>query len=392
VSKLRIVIGNGSIVRYPEGAGGGLWLWLLQYMLGLRALGHDVFWLELSRSTGDQRIDQRRIAAFLERFASLDLLDRCAVLYFSSNIDDMDLSQAHVVNSDALRIKELCDSADLLLNFSCAFRAPLLFRFRRRVHMGGDPGILQVGVLTGEEDLNIHDHHVHFTDGLKLHSADCQVPTLGLRWHPMVHPVYLPLWQAASDPGPGAPFTSVTQWWTGGELWYQGRVLSQCKRDGYLRYLELPRRAGRRFQLAANIHPGETEDRDLLRQNGWELVDPHREAASVDRHQSYIRRSRAELGCPKPVYTELRTGWFSERSAQYLASGRPVVVEDTGISDVLPVGEGILVFRNMEEAVAAVHEVDADYRRHAAAARSIVREHLDSSKVLRHMIDVALTG
>ncbi len=145
--------------------------------------------------------------------------------------------------------------------------------------------------------------------------------------------------------------------------------------------------AGRPFELAVNLHPHDrTGDRELLRAAGWRLVHPYRVAGTVSGYQRYLRRSRAELGCPKPIHRELRTGWFSDRSACYLASGRPVLIEDTGLSDHLPTGEGLLVFRDMAEAVAGVEEIDRNYARHQRAARRLAEDLLDSRRCLTAML------
>src|SRR5262249_33871957 len=156
-------------------------------------------------------------------------------------------------------------------------------------------GHLQVSALTW--DLGLQDHDVFLTVGTKLGDADCEVPTLGRTWHPFPPVVYLPMWDVARDQGRLTPFTSVTQWcWE--ELWLGNRVLSTSKRAAYLRYLDLPRRAGRPFELAANIHPADdTGDRELLRDHSWKLADPHEVTGSPARYQEYIRRSRAEVCC-----------------------------------------------------------------------------------------------
>src|SRR5262249_47403426 len=142
--------------------------------------------------------------------------------------------------------------------------------------------------------------------------AQCGIPTLGLRWHPFRPFVHLPSWQVTADPGQEAPFTSVTQWkWE--ELHFQNRVLSLSKREAYLRYVTLPLMTGRRFELAANIgHPDPVGDRDLLARNGWHVVDPHWVAPTPTAYRNFIRHSRAEFICPKPIHLELNTGWLSD--------------------------------------------------------------------------------
>jgi hypothetical protein len=380
LSRLRLVLAGG-LARYPEGA--GHWTCFLQYVLGLRDLGHDVFWLDLLPSTGVPARDEHLAHILFERFQAYDLRERCAVLGLPAE-GARDLETVHVHGVSKVRLAEICRSADLLWNFACGLRQPLLSLFRRRVLVDVDPGHLQVSGLTW--NLDIHEHHAFLTNGMKLGEPDCDVPLLGVAWAPFPPFAYLPLWPAAPDPGAEAPFTSVTQW-TWEEVWLDGRVLSVSKRDAYLAYLELPRRAGRPFELAVNLDPRDpTDDRQLLEHHGWHVVDPHQVAGSVAGYQEYIRRSRAELGCPKPIHRALRSGWFSDRSAGYLASGRPVLVEDTGLSDHIPTGEGLLVFRDMDEALAGVAEIEGNYGRHQRAARRLAEDVLSSRRCLATML------
>jgi hypothetical protein len=166
-----------------------------------------------------------------------------------------------------------------------------------------------------------------------------------------------------------------------------GRVLSVSKRDAYLGYLTLPQKTTHPFELAANIHPrDDTGDRELLLAHDWKLVDPHRVAGSPAHYQRYIKRSRGEFQCPKPIHKCLRTGWFSDRSACYLATGRPVLAEDTGFSDHLPTGRGLLTFHSLEEAFAGIAEIDGNYGKHMRAARQLAEEYLDSKKWLPIML------
>jgi hypothetical protein len=382
MSKLRIVLGNHTLVDYPQG--GGHWTCFLQYLFGLTALGHDVFWLELLHSTGNCTRDQRLIDIFFGRFTRYGFKDRCAVLLYSPEVTEPTLEAGHPYGTSRERLREIAHDADLLWNFACSLPQPLLSLFRRRVLIDGDPGHLQVSALTW--DMGIHDHHAFLTAGTRLHAPDCQVPTLGVKWHQFVQFVFLPMWEVGPDPGIDAPFSSVTQWkWEQLEL--AGRVLSVSKRDAYVRYVDLPKRARRPFQLAANIHPQDaTGDRELLLKRGWEIVNPHRVARTPSIYQKYIKQSRAEFSCPKPIHKELKTGWFSDRSACYLASGRPVLAEDTGFSEYLPTGRGLVCFNTLEEAVAGVTEIDRNYPQHMRAARELAQEYLNSHKRLPAML------
>ena len=377
-----IVLGEGSLAKYPEG--GGHWTWFLQYPLGLRALGHDVFWFEVLPSTGDDDKDQRLIKIFFERATQYGLAESCALLVLNEG-DTEPLENGTAYGKTKERIKEIVRSADVLWNFCCAFRGSLLSLFRRRVLIDVDPGHLQVSALQCE-DMGIHDHDAFLTVGGKLHDPDCEVPTLELTWHRFDPFVYLPMWEVTPDPGPLAPFTSVTQW-TWEELWLDGRVLSVSKRSAYLKYARLPQLARRPFELAVNIGQNDiTNDRELLRSCGWKVADPHEVTGSPSSYQQYIAGSRAEILCPKPIYRELKTGWFSDRSVCYLASGRPVIAEDTGFSERIPVGNGLLAFHNIEEAAAAVADIDSNYARHSRAARELAEEFFNYRRCLDVML------
>ena len=382
MSKLRLILGNGSLAAYPQG--GGHWMVFLQYLLGLNALGHDVFWLELLKTTGDKERDRKLIRIFLTRFHHYGFGADCALLLLNRDFSAATLESAEVYGSSKCHVKDIIRSADLLWNFCCTLRQPFLSLFKHRALIDLDPGMVQVPAM--ECDLSLADHETLLTIGSNIGEPTCQVPTLGRTWHRFLPFVYLPLWECAPDPGEQAPFSSVTQW-TWDEIWYKERVLSASKRRAFLRYIGMPQRAGRLFELAANIHPRDmTGDRELMLEMGWKLVNPHRVARSPALYQNYIKRSRAEFSCPKPIYRELKTGWFSDRSVCYLASGRPVLAEDTGFSDYLPTGRGLLCFNTLEEALAGVAEIDRNYSQHAHAASELAQEHLSSQKWLPSML------
>jgi len=355
----------------------------MQYLWGLAALGHEVYWLDLFESTGDIVEDERQLQILARRFRYYGLRDRFAVLLFNKDNPEPDWSDKFGLSER--RGKELMQSADLLWNFCGGMQQPVLSWFNRRVLVDLDPGILQLSALKWNMDLQ--DHHAFLTVGTKMQDPDCKVPTLGLKWHKFMPIVYLPFWKAAADPGQQAPFSSVTEW-TWHTLALEGRLVSGSKRDAYLRYLDLPQRAGRPFELAANIHPQDsTGDRELLQNREWNLVSPNTVARSPSAYRSYIKRCRAEIGCAKPIYRDLKTGWFSDRSACYLAAGRPVLAEDTGFSEGLPTGEGLIAFQNLEEAIGGVEAIDSNYSKHMRAARDLAEEFLDSRRCLQTMLN-----
>jgi len=381
MSSLRIVLGTDTFVNYQ---GGGHWSWLLQYALGLRAIGHTVLWLELFHSSADQAADHKRLRAFFTRMEHYGLHNNCAVLSFPLHSTET-LADALSFGWEKNKVADFIRDADLLWNFSCAFKKSLLSLFKHPVLIDVDPGHLQISAAEFDQ-LDILEHKTYLTVGSRINSDDCKIPHLGVTWHGFFPFVYLPLWKASEDAGPLAPFSTITHW-TWEEFWLKDRVLSVSKRTAYLRYLELPRMVRRPFELAAHFHPlDNTGDRELLREHGWLLADPTRVADSPESYRKYICGSRAELLCPKPIFKDLITGWMSDRSVCYLASARPVLAEETGFSNVVPTGDGLLAFSSIKEAVAGVQEIDGNYARHSAAARALAEDVFNSAVCLPRML------
>ena len=241
-----------------------------------------------------------------------------------------------------------------------------------RAFLDLDPGFNQVWQATGSEmGFDLHTHCV--TVGVRIGAEDCPIPTLGRTWIPTLPPVALAHWPLAEGAPDRDAFTSVGHWRSYGSIEHDGVHYGQ--RAHSLRGLvDLPRRSGARFELALGIHPDEVDDLEALRENGWELARPRRGGRRPrPPTPSFVRGSKAELAVAKSGYVASRSGWFSDRSACYLASGRPVVAQDTGFGDSLPVGEGLLGFATAEEAAAAVAAVESDPERHGRAARAAGR-------------------
>jgi hypothetical protein len=237
------------------------------------------------------------------------------------------------------------------------------------------------------------DLHTHFaTVGQCLGQGDCPIPDCGRDWISTLPPVALEHWPAESAPPRYDAFTSVGHWRSYGSIEYDGILYGQ-RAHSLRELIELPRLSGSRFELALGIHPDETSDLEALDANDWELLDPYDVAGSPGDYAEFVRGSKAELSVAKSGYVASRSGWFSDRSACYLASGRPVVAQETGFSDFLPTGDGLLTFATAAEAADAVATVEADLGRHAAAARALAEEHLDARKVLTRLLDrLAATG
>jgi hypothetical protein len=228
--------------------------------------------------------------------------------------------------------------------------------------------------------------HTHFvTVGQAIGSTDCPVPTCGLDWIPTVPPVVLDRWPREEHIANDA-FTTVGNWRAYGSIEHEGVRYGQ-KVHSLRKLIRLPTRTEARFLLALTIHPDETPDLEALDENGWELVDAADVAGTPADYRRFLAGSRAELGITKSGYVLSRCGWFSDRSACYLASGKPVVAQETGFSRYLPVGDGLLSFETEDDALAAVEEVGRDYDRHSSAARALAEELFDSDRVLSRLLE-----
>jgi len=373
--RLKILL-SGMVAGDPH-QGGATWA-VLQYFFGLRDLGHDVLLVEPIVDKDGSWGPGSDLSSY---FRSLSLPAGGVVLLRAGSKETVGATYAELVAFAA--------EADLLINISGMLEDErLLEQVPVRAFLDLDPGFNQVWHLTGP-DMGF-DRHTHFASvGQLLDSRTCAVPTCGRRWVPTLPPVALDRWPLVAGPPSGA-FTTVGHWRSYGSMEHDGVHYGQ-RAHSLRELIELPGRVDARFELALGIHPDEVHDLAALRRNGWELVDPGAVASSPDRYASYIRGSEAELGIAKSGYVNSRSGWFSDRSACYLASGRPVAAQETGFGEVLPVGEGLLSFTTVDEAAAAVEAIRSDPLRHRTRAREIAEDLLDSRAVLGRLL-LALTS
>jgi hypothetical protein len=367
---LRILLA-GMVAGDPR-QGGASWA-VLQYVAGLAELGHEVVLVEPVAAEALEPGGE-----VVRYFSSLPFLEGRAALLARQGDATVGLAYAELL--------EFAGKADLLLNVSGMLRDErLLEAVPVRAFLDLDPGFNQVWQATGAEmGFDLHTHCA--TVGVRIGSEDCPIPTLGRNWIPTLPPVALAHWPAAGEGPRREAFTSVGHWRSYGSIEHGGVRYGQ-RAHALRRLFELPRRAAARFELALGIHPDEAEDLRALRDNGWTLLDPDEVAGTPAAYAAFVRESKAELGVAKSGYVDSRSGWFSDRSAAYLASGRPVVAQDTGFGEVLPAGEGLLSFGDIDGAAAAVAAVESDYERHGRAARAIAEEHLDSRRVLPRLLE-----
>jgi hypothetical protein len=375
LERLKILL-SGMVAGDPW-QGGATWA-VLQYFLGLRRLGHDVLLVEPVQGESPQlkatALSKSESAACFQR---LSLPGNRAALLLVGTEETLGAPYHAVV--------DFAREADLLINISGMLADQrLLEPIPVRAFLDLDPGFNQVWHETGEE-VGLHAHNRFVTVGQAIGTTTCPVPTCGVSWTPTLPPVVLEQWPAAGAPRRDA-YTTVGHWRSYGPIEHGGIHYGQ-RAHSLRELISLPGRTGTRFELALGIHADETRDLDALDAEGWELLDPVEVAGTPDRYRDFIAESKAELGVAKSGYVASRCGWFSDRSACYLASGRPVVAQETGFSDFLPVGEGLLAFSSLEEAAAAIDEVERDWQRHSRKARALAAEHLDSDRVLGRLID-----
>jgi hypothetical protein len=376
-----VILFSGSIGRFP--VGGHAWV-DMQYLLGLRALGHDVWYLEecgegswvYNWQTEELTTDLNYPTEYLRAcLAPIGFGDRW--IYRAGE---------QSVGMDPKEFLDVCSQADLLI----VRGAPIcLWRMeydwpRRRIYLDSDPGFTQISLANGHPDLTrtIERCERLFTIGQRIGEPGCLIPTSGRRWWKMVAPISLPEWPYAA--GVATHFSSVLQWRSYKEVVYNGVSYGNKDRE-FPKFIHLPRLANQPFCMALT---GALPDEWL--QYGWDVVTGWSATWTTDAYRDFVSGSRAEFGVAKHGYVATRGGWFSDRSVCYLASGRPVLVQDTGLRDWLPTGEGVVTFRDLGEAIAGVEAINSDYERHRRAARRLAEEYFAAERVFPPLLDTAM--
>ncbi|ABK19221.1 hypothetical protein [Syntrophobacter fumaroxidans] len=259
----------------------------------------------------------------------------------------------------------------------------------RRIYVESDPFAVQVKVAEGDEPTiaALEAHDTHFSFGENLGAPDCDLPLERFKWLPTRQPVVTDLWDNPNPPAPGTAFTTVTTWHNKGKsLVFRGEKYHWTKSREFVRFIDLPERRNVRFQLALEINE---PTRRMLTRHGWETVRSLPISRGVDSYRAYIQGSRGEFTVTKEQVVRPRTGWFSDRSASYLAAGRPVITQETGFSKYLPTGKGLFGFLTMDDILSAVDAIESDYEGACRAAREIAEEYFGAEKVLRSLMDRA---
>ena len=403
MSPLRIIV-TGLIAQHPH-MGGVAWDYV-QYPVGLRLLGHDVYYFEDSGEwpynldggeSGDDWVSRtplvnlQHLSRIMTRFG---LGDRWAYRF---PLDDTwhGLSES--------RRREVLASADLVINISGTLEHPERYRSASRMaYIDSDPLFTQIKLLQKKPEFisRVDVHDAHFSFGELFSDA---MPVTGHRWLPTRHPMVIDEWSG------NAPFrevySTIMNWTSYEPIAHEGRFYGQ-KDIEFRKFLHLPEHVAPaklevalantehiNWQADAGESPADVKNNvrispaEILRRTGWNVVDPELLCGGLDEYRDYIISSKAEWSVAKNGYVQGRPGWFSCRSCCYLAAGRPVIVQDTGFREVIPTGEGVLAFSDFDEAVDGIREVESDYPRHAGAAREIAAAYFDSGRVLTSLVE-----
>jgi hypothetical protein len=377
-----LILLAGTIGRSVTG--GQAWA-NLQYLLGLRALGHEVYYLE---DVGDWSSTYDWEAG--QPTESLDY----PANYIQAALAEHGLGDRWIYRAGSQtrgrslsELRDLCQAADLLVirGVPMIVWRPEYDAPRCRAFIDVDPGFTQISFAKGDSLLQetIGKSESVFTFGRNIGQPDCPIPTGGRRWLKTVPPVFLPEWpvvdENASD---GKAFTSIMRWRGVKDREYNGVNYGQKDRE-FPQFLDLPKVTAAPFRLALT-GGGEKQCRD----HGWDVMDGWRASKTPDAYRDFIKNSRAEFGVAKHCYVHGRVGWISDRSICYLASGKPVLIQQTGV-DWFSEQSGVLTFTNLAEAAEGVKMIQADYAKHSAAARRLAERHFTSDHVLAELVDAS---
>ena len=378
--KKRAVVGVG-VAGFPKNAAGNSWAFL-QWATGLRELGWDV-WIVESLQAKEVVDRQGRPCAFAE---SHNLAHWKSFLHELS-WDEKASLLVEGGEQDERKLREFAQGADLFLNLSGHFkRLELVGGAAARVYVDLDPVFTQIWAKVYGSPMNFGGHNAFWSVGLSM-GRGAQVPDTGHDWKPVRPPVCRRYWSAqAAGKAMGPPaaagcdrWTTITHWYGYAAVEWEGRSYGN-KSEEFEKLRGWPAQTGLRPRVVTDLGPG--DERKEFEKAGWEFLEPDEICSDWKAYRDFLAASRGEFSPAKSGYITARTGWFSDRSALYLSLGRPVLLQETGWSQWLPEGKGLVAFRNPEEAAERVREIELDYARHAQAAEAVARDHLASEKAI----------
>jgi hypothetical protein len=387
MKRKRIVV-MGFMVNCP--IAGVVWQHI-HYIVGLQRLGHEVYYIEDSARlpydpvaqeiTNDYSYAIQKLADLARQFGFEERWAFCARY----------LPEEPCIGLSREKISELYRTADAILNI-CGSQElnDDLLQSERIIYVESDPGVEQI--LVDKADPKPIDylsrHHTLFTFGENIGRPEFPVPLHQFQWFPTRQPVVTDFWKTTTPPPVGALFTSVANWNTNGkDIEWQGDKFLWSKSLEFLRFIEAPRHAGEQFELATTIRDKEINER--FARNDWRLTNPDQHSIHHDLYLRYLQNSKGEFTVAKDQYVRLNTGWFSDRSACYLAAGRPVITQETGFTQHYGGHGGLFAFKTMEQIAEAVREINADYAKHCRAAFEVAAEFFEATKVVAALLDKA---
>lgn len=383
---LRIIV-LGIMGRMP--VAGVIWQ-AMHYLEGFRRLGHEVVYVEDTGAwpydpeqntlTDDARYAVQTIEAVM---VSLGLPDRWA--YRAA------LPAARLFGLGEPKLAQLCRDADVLVNVTgAALLREEYLRVPVRVYLETDPVLSQLAAAQGDELMvtMLAGHTHHFTFGENVGTAECALPVEHVKFQHTRQPVVLDWWATDGLVGPQGRFTTIASWrQTEKDIAWNGVTYRWSKHRQFMEFIDLPRRTPRPLELALACR--DPEPIALLRSHGWQVLDGLALSLDLHRYRDYIHAAGGEFTVAREQYVQWRTGWFSDRSACYLAAGKPVITQDTGFDRVLPTGEGLFAFTTADDVLEAMDTVVHSYPRHARAARGIARDYFQAERVLDDLLVAA---
>jgi hypothetical protein len=376
-----VVVGGSIASNY---ANGGIAWERLSWALGLRRLGLEIL-----------VVDQLDRSRCVHADGAAPTYDNCLNrAYFRRVVEEFGLADSAALVGDGgemlygpsfAELLDRVEAADMLVNVAGNVRVEeIRRRARLRVLVDVDPGLTQLRLASGEPSARLAGHDLHFTIGENIGTTASTLPTADIRWLHTRQPVVLDLWPVTRAPHANRFTTVATLHGVGPH----GRVAGFGEKAHELaKVVDLPRRTSCVFEVALRARSDEASERETLARSGWHVVDAAAVAHDPGSFRSYVQDSGAEFSVAKGAYAETRSGWFSDRTTRYLASGKPAVVQDTGFARSIPVGEGLFAFTTLDEAVDATRLVLGDYDRHCAAARALAEQYFDSDAVLTRFLD-----
>ncbi len=386
---------------------------VLHYIEGFRRLGFDVYYIE---DTGNWPYDPDQNSVTSDCIYAVNIISQLMSAYGWSErwAYRLGAEGGRVFGLSEYQLTRLFEHADILVNVTgSTVLRPEHLQVPIRVYLETDPVLPQIEIAKGNQFyidlLNAHTHH--FSYGENLGAADCDVPMGNITYHPTRQPIVLDWWKSSSLPNEVSArsdrcFTTIANWrQSGKDIEWNGETYTWSKHHQFLKFLDLPGRTSQPLELALAVqerwveeekswmpqHENDAEAIRLLVSHGWRITNGLRLSTNISSYRDYIVGSRGEFTVAKDQYARLRSGWFSDRSACYLAAGHPVITQDTGFGNFFPTGKGLFAFKTIDDILAAFEAINSDYERHGRAARAIAEEFLRAETVLARLLkDVGL--